>query len=116
MNVDRKLFAQAAEITRKISGRNEHLNLSVIQACGEQLEFFCPTSLEAFKEMPLARRRTARGAVKSALKLGCLPTDEQAYGTLSNLRGDCKVPERISDPARMHLNRLFQYVSSTVVE
>ena len=113
---DRKLFTQAADVTRKMNGHNDQLDLSVIKRCGEQLKFLCPASLAAFNQLPAQRRRAARAAVKAAFQLDSLPTPKDAYGKLASLRGDCKVPENIKDPTRTNLNRLFQYVASTVMQ
>lgn len=116
IKIDRKLFAQAAEVTRKLNGHNEHLDLTVIQRCGEQLRGYCPTSLAEFKAMSKTKRRVARRAVQSALLLDSLPSDEEAFGSLINLRGQCKSPGDTDVSSRGNLQRLFQYVSSTVVD
>lgn len=115
-SIDRKRFAQAAEITRKMNDRNGCLQLEVIHQCGEQLRVICPTSFEKFRTMSSQRRRVARSAVKSALRLETLPSEEVAYDALNNLRSECKSLDQAGTSVRNTLGRLFQYVSSTVID
>jgi hypothetical protein len=109
---DRKFMSKGAETVRKLNGHPTP-DVSIIQQCGEQLRPLCPLSLADFKQLPTAQRRTLRCAVRGALKLKSLLTDEEVYGHFNNLLGQCKNPMG-QGTDRTALSRLLHYFASTV--